>query len=35
MYNWTDEEKGKSISKLTNLNYICITDGYNMLSYEQ
>lgn len=35
IYNWTDEEKGKSISKLTNLNYICITDGYNMLAYEQ
>lgn len=35
MYNWTNEEKGIAISSLTNLNYICITDGYNMLAYEE
>lgn len=35
IYNWTNEEKGIAISSLTNLNYICITDGYNMLAYEE
>lgn len=34
IYNWSNEEKGFCISKLNELNYICVTDGYNMLAYE-
>lgn len=33
-YSFTSNEKIEMISKLNELNYICITDGYNILAYE-
>lgn len=33
-YNLTNVEKIEIINILTNLNYTCITDGYNILAYE-
>lgn len=32
-YNFSAEEKNEFLYKMTELNYICITDGYNILSF--